>query len=585
MSTASRMSAASIGEMAGAPQPSTSEVLYRQELTSLDERLGLLLVVRIATVATVVVAATVAPHSLGADVRQIGLVSAFYLVLSGGLEWFRRSGRRGRLTLHRVMLPVDAVYLVLVTVPGGGPRSQFVFLFAVELIAVTLLASQRTGIRIALWDSLLFVAIPTLSLQSTIGRLLGVHAVAVPPLQDTALAIMGLWAVALCCAVFSSVSERELRRSRSQLGALAAMATELETVYEPHQVLVILLRYCVRTFGFRRGAVYWGSAEGARAFSCAAGSQVGSSMVSKLLFRLPERWQWARWAGRARATQPELEVAGCVLPTSASLDRLAVRAWAQRAPVLVRSADPKADPLTSRLLPDASNLVLLPLLNENSHAGILALEYGKRALSGSRMPRSALTMLGAFSAHAGLALRSAQLMSERERLAAQDGLTGLANRREFDRTLAREVSRANRSGQPLSLVVLDVDHFKAINDTRGHLGGDEVLRQIARALAEAVREMDVVARYGGEEFALVLPACAQGDAVRVLDRVALSLSHREALKGVTVSSGLATMPLNAADGRGLIEAADEALYASKHGGRNRLTVSTRTVEPALSATK
>lgn len=576
------MSTASSGEVSGAPQPSTSEVLHRQELTSLDERLGLLLVVRVVTVATVVVAATVAPHSLGADVRQIGPVSAFYLVLSGGLEWFRRSGRRGRLTLHRVMLPIDAVFLVLVTVPGGGPRSQFVFLFAVELIAVTLLASQRTGIRIALWDSLLFVTIPTLSLQSSIGRLLGVHAVAVPPLRDTALAIMGLWAVALCCAVFSSVSERELRRSRSQLGALAAMATELETVYEPHQVLVILLRCCVRTFGFRRGAVYWGSAEGAHAFTCEVRSQVGSSIASKLLGRLPQRWQGAR---RARVSEPELEVSGCVLPTSASLDRLAVRAWAQRAPVLVRSADPKADPLTSRLLPDASNLVLLPLLNENSHAGILALEYGKRALSGSRMPRSALTMLGAFCAHAGLALRSAQLMSERERLAAQDGLTGLANRREFDRTIAREVSRAKRSGQPLSLVVIDVDHFKAINDTRGHLGGDEVLRQIARALAEAVREMDVVARYGGEEFALVLPACAQGDAVRVLDRVALSLSHREALKGVTVSSGLATMPLNAVDGRGLIEAADEALYASKHGGRNRLTVSSRTVEPALSATK
>lgn len=560
------------------PVPFPTQAVRRQDLASLDERLGLLLVVRVGMVATVVLAAIFARHQLGADLRQVGPLSAGYLVLSGGVEWFRRSGRRGRLTVHRAMLPADSVYLAFVVVPGGGARSEFVFLFAVELIAVTLLASQRTGIRVALWDSLLFVVISTLSLQGRMARVLGVHAVAVPPTRETALAIMAFWVVALCTACFSSVSERELRRSKSELAALAEMATELETVHETDAVLAILLRYCVAAFDFRRGATYWGTAEGAHAFTCTAAPTEPVGRLRAL------RLACSRWLAQPSASAGSLEAVATTLPASGSLDRLAVRAWARRGPVLVKSADPVADPLTSLLLPHASNIVLVPLLNENSHAGILALEHGARPGS-SRMPRRALVMLGAFSAHAVLALRSAQLMTERERLAAQDGLTGLANRREFDRTIAREVNRAQRSGRPLSLVVIDIDHFKVINDTRGHLGGDEVLRQVAQALNEAVREMDVVARYGGEEFALVLPGCTQADAVRVVDRVSVALSHHEGLRGVTVSSGLATMPINARGRLSLIEAADEALYASKHAGRNRLTVSSRGVEPALSASR
>jgi diguanylate cyclase len=127
----------------------------------------------------------------------------------------------------------------------------------------------------------------------------------------------------------------------------------------------------------------------------------------------------------------------------------------------------------------------------------------------------------------------------------------------------------------LSLIVFDLDHFKRINDTRGHLGGDEVLRALAEVMQAAVRDMDLVARYGGEEFAVILPRCDQHDAIRVVERINRGMRSREDLAGVTISSGLATIPFNAYDGLSLVAAADEALYESKRAGRDRYSVSAR----------
>ncbi len=219
--------------------------------------------------------------------------------------------------------------------------------------------------------------------------------------------------------------------------------------------------------------------------------------------------------------------------------------------------------MAAGILPDASNVVIVPLEVDGTDSGIIFLEHGGNPVN-ARLPRRTLVMLVQFAGHAALALRNARLLAERARLAAIDGLTGLANRREFDHVLAREVSRAERTHETLSLVVFDVDHFKAINDTRGHLGGDEVLRAIADVLGGAVREMDLVARYGGEEFALILPRCDQHDAIRVVERITSSCRSRRDLDGVTLSSGLATIPFNAHDGLSLVETpADEALYESR----------------------
>src|SRR6202012_542434 len=164
-------------------------------------------------------------------------------------------------------------------------------------------------------------------------------------------------------------------------------------------------------------------------------------------------------------------------------------------------------------------------------------------------------------------------------LAASDGLTGLANRRSFDQTLVAEWARAERTKKPLSLALVDVDHFKLYNDLHGHQKGDECLRAVASILGETtLRPADLSARYGGEEFAVVMPETDQKAAVKVAERLRstltkLQLNHGAAGAGawVTVSIGLATrVPDETVQADWLLTKADEALYAAKHAGPNRV---------------
>lgn len=171
-----------------------------------------------------------------------------------------------------------------------------------------------------------------------------------------------------------------------------------------------------------------------------------------------------------------------------------------------------------------------------------------------------------------------------ERLATRDGLTGLANRRYFDETLHAEWARAMRQKQPLSLLMVDVDNFKAYNDAHGHLGGDECLKRIAVAVAAEMRTNDLVARYGGEEFAVILPNQSLKGAAIVAERIRsrveqLRLPNRFARDGrITVSIGAATaLGASDADPSQLVATADAALYRAKHMGRNRISLPTTEV--------
>lgn len=165
-----------------------------------------------------------------------------------------------------------------------------------------------------------------------------------------------------------------------------------------------------------------------------------------------------------------------------------------------------------------------------------------------------------------------------ERQASTDELTGLSNRRRFTETMAAEVERSKRFGTELGLVLLDIDDFKAVNDTYGHQQGDVVLREVAKVLRASSREIDEPARYGGEELAVVLPGTNLDGAHQLAERVregieALRLpilgdEESEPLR-VTASFGAAALPACAEDVRGLIAAADEALYQAKRAGKNR----------------
>jgi len=181
-----------------------------------------------------------------------------------------------------------------------------------------------------------------------------------------------------------------------------------------------------------------------------------------------------------------------------------------------------------------------------------------------------------------LALAAGFTALQRERdalkaLSTTDGLTQVANHRAFQERLKEEFRRAQRYDDPMALIAMDVDHFKVVNDTHGHLAGDATLVEVARAIRTAVRETDFIARYGGEEFAVLLPKTHLAGALTVAERMSQAIraarAGRDGTIRVTASFGVSGFP-----GRGvttaeqLLKTADEALYRSKREGRNKISL-------------
>ena len=194
----------------------------------------------------------------------------------------------------------------------------------------------------------------------------------------------------------------------------------------------------------------------------------------------------------------------------------------------------------------------------------------------SRTPGNRDVVLGALALGAAIAIgatvsrvRYDAMVEEIGRLATRDPLTGLANRRVLEEALPREVARARRTGAPLSVVVLDVDHFKAVNDRYGHPAGDAVLRSVGAALEANTKGYDVAVRLGGDEFAVLLPGCSAPDAGPVAERLLVRAVGGLSDRAVTLSAGYATLSPAMADGPDLMGAADAGLYQAKRTGRAR----------------
>jgi two-component system cell cycle response regulator len=169
----------------------------------------------------------------------------------------------------------------------------------------------------------------------------------------------------------------------------------------------------------------------------------------------------------------------------------------------------------------------------------------------------------------------AQYHEEIYRLMTLDGLTQLYNRRYFQEALEREFARSKRYGHPFSLVLFDIDHFKRINDTQGHLAGDDVLRRVAALLKTKVRTNDIIARVGGEEFAVLLPEAGRMGGVALAEKLrrmieAEHIEHKDAMIPVTVSLGVAEFVATLESAEALYKCADDKLYEAKRSGRNQV---------------
>ncbi|MEW6233333.1 MAG: diguanylate cyclase [Chloroflexota bacterium] len=186
-----------------------------------------------------------------------------------------------------------------------------------------------------------------------------------------------------------------------------------------------------------------------------------------------------------------------------------------------------------------------------------------------------VALLKAIGNEVGMAIQNARLHEETKRLAITDGLTGLYNHRHFYQVLEAELARVARYDTQLSLLMVDIDHFKQYNDAYGHLAGDRLLQDLARLLTGLTREVDTVARYGGEEFVVVLPHTSKAGALALAERLRVSVES-QLLPGspsgtrISISAGVATHPLDAVTAEELIHAADTALYQAKRSGKNKV---------------
>jgi diguanylate cyclase (GGDEF)-like protein len=215
--------------------------------------------------------------------------------------------------------------------------------------------------------------------------------------------------------------------------------------------------------------------------------------------------------------------------------------------------------------------------------------FGRLILTSDSFSKEQTETAEWFVNQARTALENAKYHRAVQRQALVDSLTGLANRRLCEAALEKEIGRADRFGEPLSVVVGDIDDFKTVNDRHGHPTGDEVLREFARALQDTVREIDLAGRWGGEEFVVGLPGTDLEGGVRLAERVRTALAERTILAPsgervhVTASFGVAEF-----DGRGglseLLAAADAALYRAKRAGKDRVATATRSDrEPSVEA--
>jgi two-component system, cell cycle response regulator len=263
-----------------------------------------------------------------------------------------------------------------------------------------------------------------------------------------------------------------------------------------------------------------------------------------------------------------------------------------RGPLLLMATygTPAQGPPAQRIEPDRSTGVLrqalatgkpardgrqvaVPLRRGDRPVGLLLLEVDTDPEAG--WPLDSDNALRALIGPAAIAVDNVLLHQEAQRLSITDPLTGLWNFRYLSMSLGREIERAQRFDRPLAVLMLDLDHFKDVNDTYGHGRGDEVLREFAGRLSEQIREVDTLARYGGEEFVLVLPETTLRGAVNLAGRICAAVRRAPFTDSdgppvpVTVSVGVAAFPRHGASPATLMRAADEALYVAKNTGRDR----------------
>jgi diguanylate cyclase (GGDEF)-like protein len=222
-------------------------------------------------------------------------------------------------------------------------------------------------------------------------------------------------------------------------------------------------------------------------------------------------------------------------------------------------------------MPDAKpvGVIAIPMVVNDVVLGLIEVRSAKL---GPRLMEINARFFDVMASTAANAFRNAQLFEEVELRSRTDFLTGLPNHRFFQATLAVELGRTQRYNRSLSLLIIDLDFLKEVNDRYGHPSGDMVIRRIAEDIRSGCREIDFAARYGGEEFTVILPETTLNAAVQVAERIREKIAAERfpGIGNITASIGVSNYPVNALSKEDLIRAADQALYKAKNAGRDRV---------------
>jgi two-component system cell cycle response regulator len=441
------------------------------------------------------------------------------------------------------------------TVPASGPTVRYLILLLIVLvtavaavIAARWLARSTTrplgdlawaADRVANGDLDTRVPIPR---PDELGRLAGTFNRMTRELQSYVQAL--------------TASRDQLRRH------LAILGDTLSSTHDLDRILPVILRTAMAATGARAGLILLtDQADGRLAARCGAG--------------LTGSWDLSPAELSQRRLAPGRGVLGRVATTGTPL-----RGTSGRAPDEPACDSYLAVPICAPPDEDSGP--------DPSVLGVLAL-YDR--LDGPVFEDADLRTLRTFAGQAGVAVHNVRVHEEAQRLSLTDPLTGLWNYRYLREVLRREVERASRFGRMLTVLVLDLDHFKEVNDTYGHTAGDQVLGEFARRIRIGLREVDVAFRQGGEEFVVLLPETDAYGGVIVAERLGAAVREwpvpvdprRPGLDdsiSISVSIGIAVFPEHGATAQEVLDAADEALYAAKHAGRDTYRLAER-VSPAV----
>ena len=364
-----------------------------------------LLGLRLVIAAIVVGWGIVRPDVLGIPVEALVAGSAVYMLLAVGAEWLRRRAPRRGFGVITAIILVDGLYLAWAMYVTGGTESPIKLLVYLHLVAVSLLASYRTGLKLALWDSLLLIVVLYAQAAQLVPALDVTPGVAIEFEQAPILNVLAFWLFALATSVFSAMNERELRHRRADLQALVDIGARLDDVTDPVRQSQLAIDGLVDHFGFERGVVV-GASEDRMVVLASAGTDAPPTVASRP-------------------------------------DSIVAQAWDKRRILAIRQLDPTGDPVLSGLLPDARNLLVAPMMADGRAVGAVIVEHRSRTTRG--IDRRTASVVSQLCAIAALNLRNAVLLRHVQDLAERDALTGAANRRMFQLSLER-VLDAERPG-------------------------------------------------------------------------------------------------------------------------------------------